>query len=191
MLAEVGIAHAVGVGFEVRQRFHGVAGDVAGQRSRVVSATRVSMSPASLRQIRHRGSRCTRVGPAHQRIPPGAAMPHLQKRLACGGKVNDLLATGASTPRSRARNRGGQRRTNRGFGTGSPSTRSGTTAGGTFPCSRLAHAAYRQILERRAQENQVDFVNGVATAITPFGVLRSRDDQRRLRHSGQRDGNRG
>ena len=32
----------------------------------------------------------------------------------------------------------------------------------------VAKATYRRILERRAQENGVDFVNGVATAITPM-----------------------
>ena len=32
----------------------------------------------------------------------------------------------------------------------------------------VAKATYRRILERRAQENGVDFVKGVATAITPM-----------------------
>ena len=32
----------------------------------------------------------------------------------------------------------------------------------------VAKATYRAILERRAQENGVDFVKGVATAITPM-----------------------
>ena len=32
----------------------------------------------------------------------------------------------------------------------------------------VAKATYRRILERRAQENGLDFVNGVATAITPM-----------------------
>ena len=34
----------------------------------------------------------------------------------------------------------------------------------------IARATYRDILERRAQENGVDFVNGVATAITPMAL---------------------
>ena len=34
-----------------------------------------------------------------------------------------------------------------------------------------AKATYRRILERRAQENGVDFVNGVATAITPMAFF--------------------
>ena len=35
----------------------------------------------------------------------------------------------------------------------------------------VAKATYRRILERRAQENGVDFVNGVATAITPMAFF--------------------
>jgi len=35
----------------------------------------------------------------------------------------------------------------------------------------VAMATYRRILERRAQENGVDFVNGVATAITPMAFF--------------------
>src|SRR6476620_7683207 len=37
-----------------------------------------------------------------------------------------------------------------------------------FPVQNVARATYRAILERRAQENGVDFVTGVATAITPM-----------------------
>ncbi len=37
-----------------------------------------------------------------------------------------------------------------------------------FPVQNVAKATYRRILERRAQENGVDFVKGVATAITPM-----------------------
>ena len=33
---------------------------------------------------------------------------------------------------------------------------------------QTAHATYREILERRARENQVDFVEGVAIALTPM-----------------------
>jgi hypothetical protein len=40
-----------------------------------------------------------------------------------------------------------------------------------FPVQNAARATYREILERRAQENSVDFVNGVATAITPMALL--------------------
>jgi hypothetical protein len=40
-----------------------------------------------------------------------------------------------------------------------------------FPVQNAAKATYREILERRARENQVDFVQGVATAITPMAFL--------------------
>ena len=37
-----------------------------------------------------------------------------------------------------------------------------------FPVQNVARATYREILERRAKANGVDFVEGVATAITPL-----------------------
>jgi hypothetical protein len=37
-----------------------------------------------------------------------------------------------------------------------------------FPVQNVARATYREILERRAKENGIDFVNGVAAAITPM-----------------------
>ena len=40
-----------------------------------------------------------------------------------------------------------------------------------FPVQQTAHATYRAILERRARENQIDFVHGVATALTPFAYF--------------------
>jgi hypothetical protein len=40
-----------------------------------------------------------------------------------------------------------------------------------FPVQHVARAAYREILERRAKQNSVDFIEGVATAITPLAVL--------------------
>jgi hypothetical protein len=40
-----------------------------------------------------------------------------------------------------------------------------------FPVQAVARASYREILERRAEENGIDFVNGVATAITPIAFL--------------------
>jgi hypothetical protein len=40
-----------------------------------------------------------------------------------------------------------------------------------FPVQNVAKATYRAILERRAEENGVDFVNGVATAITPMAFF--------------------
>jgi len=40
-----------------------------------------------------------------------------------------------------------------------------------FPVQQVARATYREILERRAKENSVDFIEGVATAITRLAVL--------------------
>jgi len=40
-----------------------------------------------------------------------------------------------------------------------------------FPVQNVAKATYRQILERRAKANGVDFVKGVATAITPWAFF--------------------
>ena len=40
-----------------------------------------------------------------------------------------------------------------------------------FAVQNVARATYREILERRAQENGSDFVNGVATAITPMAFF--------------------
>jgi hypothetical protein len=40
-----------------------------------------------------------------------------------------------------------------------------------FPVRSFARATYREILERRAQENRVDFVQGVATALTPIAFF--------------------
>jgi len=39
-----------------------------------------------------------------------------------------------------------------------------------FPVQNMARATYRDILERRAKENGIDFVDGVATAITPMAL---------------------
>ena len=40
-----------------------------------------------------------------------------------------------------------------------------------FPVQNVAKATYREILERRAQENGVDFAEGVATALTPLAFF--------------------
>lgn len=42
-----------------------------------------------------------------------------------------------------------------------------------FPVQNVARATYREILERRAKENAVDFAEGVATAITPMAFYES------------------
>ncbi|AHD23633.1 hypothetical protein Y013_04880 [Rhodococcus pyridinivorans SB3094] len=40
-----------------------------------------------------------------------------------------------------------------------------------YPVQNVAKATYRDILEQRARENGVDFVDGVATAVTPLAFL--------------------
>ena len=39
-----------------------------------------------------------------------------------------------------------------------------------FDVQNAARATYREIVERRAQEAQIDYVNGVATALTPMAL---------------------
>jgi hypothetical protein len=40
-----------------------------------------------------------------------------------------------------------------------------------FPVQEAAKATYRQILERRAEQNGIDFVNGLTTALTPMAFF--------------------
>lgn len=40
-----------------------------------------------------------------------------------------------------------------------------------FPVHNVAKAAYREIIERRAAQNRIDFVDGLATAVTPIAYL--------------------
>jgi hypothetical protein len=44
-------------------------------------------------------------------------------------------------------------------------------SGSHFPIQSVAKATYREIVERRAEQNRVDFVNGVATALTPLAFF--------------------
>ena len=81
-------------------------------------------------------------------------------------KVNDLLATGASyayilrtVEQDNAKLHKRERVT-------IDSIRNHTVR--HFPVQNVARSAYRAILERRATENSVDFIKGVATAITPI-----------------------
>jgi hypothetical protein len=78
-------------------------------------------------------------------------------------RVNDLLASGASYA-STLRALGGDA-----VGVTTDSIR--RHAQRHFPVQNAARATYREILERRAKENSVDFVEGVATAITPMALL--------------------
>lgn len=40
-----------------------------------------------------------------------------------------------------------------------------------FPVQDAARSTYREILERRARENQIDFESGVENAVTPMALL--------------------
>jgi hypothetical protein len=78
-------------------------------------------------------------------------------------QVNDLLASGASYAMTR-----------RALGDDARDLTSDSIrrhAERHFPVQNAARATYREILERRAKENSVDFVDGVATAITPMALL--------------------
>ncbi len=108
-------------------------------------------------------------------LAPGGDGFHLQPRCRiCRNdevrkKVNDLLATGASYA-TVLRALGDDNAT--------LEQRDQVTidsirnhAARHFPVQQVARATYREILERRAKENSVDFIEGVATAITPLAFL--------------------
>ena len=81
-------------------------------------------------------------------------------------KVNDMLDAGASYAMiQRALDEGNARLDKRDRVT-TDSVRN--HAARHFPVQNVARATYRDILEQRAQENRVDFVAGVATALTPL-----------------------
>ena len=84
-------------------------------------------------------------------------------------KVNGLLATGASyamVVRSLSDDNAGLEKCDQ---VTIDSVRNHTAR--HFPVQNVAMATYREILERRAREVQLDFVDGVATAITPMAFL--------------------
>jgi hypothetical protein len=84
-------------------------------------------------------------------------------------KVNDMLATGASYAMVlRALGEDNAKLDKRDRVT-IDSVRN--HCGRHFPVQSVAKATYREILERRAQANGVDFVEGVATAITPIAFF--------------------
>lgn len=112
------------------------------------------------------------VGMSDQAAPPLVLQingSHLEPRChVCRSdgvrqRVNDLLASGASYA-SALRALGGDA-----VGVSTDSIR--RHAERHFPVQNVAKATYREILERRAQENDVDFADGVATAITPMALL--------------------
>jgi hypothetical protein len=89
---------------------------------------------------------------------------HVCRNDEVRNKVNDLLASGASyamTLRALGNDNAA--------GVTTDSIR--RHADRHFPIQNVARATYREILERRARENSVDFVEGVATAITPMALL--------------------
>ena len=55
-----------------------------------------------------------------------------------------------------------------------------------FPVQNAAKAVYREIIERRAQEAGVDFVNGVATALTPVAYFETRSSGAKCPGCGRR-----
>jgi len=77
-------------------------------------------------------------------------------------QVNDLLASGASYAM-----------TLRALGDDAVGVTSDSIrrhAERHFPVQNVAKATYREILERRAQEAQIDFVNDLTTALTPMAL---------------------
>ena len=84
-------------------------------------------------------------------------------------KVNDLLASGASYAMILRAVRDDNATLDIPDRVTIDSIRNHTTR--HFPVQNVAKATYRSILERRAQDNGVDFVKGLATAITPMAFL--------------------
>ena len=81
-------------------------------------------------------------------------------------KVNDLLATGASYAMVLRALGEDNNKLDKCDQVTIDSVRN--HCGRHFPVQQTTHATYREILERRARENQVDFVEGVAIALTPM-----------------------
>ncbi len=108
------------------------------------------------------------IGVGHtQWVSPGAAMPNLPKRqraqesqrmLASGSYAMIVRALAADNAELDKRDR-----------VTVDSVRN--HCGRHFPVQNVAKATYREILERRAKANGVDFVEGVATAITPIAFF--------------------
>jgi len=84
-------------------------------------------------------------------------------------KVNDLLATGASYAMVLRAVGDNNAKLEKCDQVTIDSIRN--HCGRHFPVQNVARATYREILERRAKENSVDFIEGVATAITPLAFL--------------------
>src|SRR4029077_20117844 len=108
-------------------------------------------------------------------LAPGTNGFHLEPRCRiCRNdqvriKVNDLLATGASYAMVLRALGDDNAELDKCDGVTVDSIRN--HCGRHFPVQNVAKATYREILERRAKENSVDFIEGVATAITPLAFL--------------------
>ena len=108
-------------------------------------------------------------------LAPGINGFHLEPRCRiCRNdqvrtKVNDLLATGASYAMVLRALGDDNAKLEKGDRVTIDSIRNHTVR--HFPVQQVARATYREVLERRAKENSVDFIEGVATAITPLAVL--------------------
>ena len=105
-------------------------------------------------------------------LAPGINGFHLEPRCRiCRNdqvrtKVNDLLATGASYAMVLRALGDDNAKLEKGDRVTIDSIRNHTVR--HFPVQQVARATYREIVERRAQEAEIDFVNGVATALTPM-----------------------
>jgi hypothetical protein len=84
-------------------------------------------------------------------------------------KVNDLLTNGASYAMVLRALEGDNAKLDTRERVTIDSIRNHTSR--HFPVQNVAKATYRAILEIRAKQNGVDFVNGLATAITPMAFL--------------------
>ena len=84
-------------------------------------------------------------------------------------KVNNLLASGASYAMILRALRDDNAKLDKPDRVTIDSIRNHTVR--HFPVQNIAKATYREILERRAKANGVDFVEGVATAITPIAFF--------------------
>jgi hypothetical protein len=105
-------------------------------------------------------------------LPPSVDGFHIEPRCrVCRDdevrkKVNDLLATGTSF--AMVLRALGEDKTALGKGDRVTIDSVRNHAARHFPVQQVARATYREIVERRAREAQIDFVNGVATALTPL-----------------------
>ena len=108
------------------------------------------------------------VGPA-QWVPSGAAMPSVPERSGAQEGQRHAGQPGPATPWSCAHSRRTTPNSTSVIGSRSIPIRNHCER--HFPVQNVAKATYREILERRAKANGVDFIEGVATAITPIAFF--------------------